>query len=365
MASSGCLSSQAVASSRLPVPGTPRRDAGTVTPRRDALVAALNTPTRTVSSAGGGHRSAASAAVAAPNRAVLLSALARCLAGRRHLWLARVLAAWRLSLSHILRHQALLRLQTQSQSQQQQLAALRRSLPSAAPPRPGHPSGAGGVLTPAQQATQQGSALLRDALLARLVRSFQLVSLCSALGRWRLALHGLSAPNGAPRGGGPGGISIVAPRALKRASAQEAAIASLRDRLQKAEGAASERAKLLALAQRQLAAQTERRKVAEMGGKQNKEALSRMQIETGRERARDAELGGLREAEAEWLDEAARLVAERQVNRLTDRSPQPSSSLLRCAHLPLHHPLVPPSCARLIVPARISPWLGTLRRAAF
>ena len=148
------------------------------------------------------------------------------------------MSTWRLSLSHILRHQALTRLQAQSQAQQQSLAALRRSLPSTPAPRPGHPTGGGGSATPAQQqAAQQGSSLLRDALLARLVRSAKLFSLCSALGRWRLATFAISTDAGAVaasingKGHGPGGISSTAPRALKRASAQEAAIATLKEKL--------------------------------------------------------------------------------------------------------------------------------------
>ena len=91
----------------------------------------------------------------ATDRTAILNALTRCLNSRRHLWLSRVLAGWRLSLSHILRHQSLQRLLTQSQHQQKELSTLKRTLPISAPPRPDHPSGAGGVLlTPSQQATQ-------------------------------------------------------------------------------------------------------------------------------------------------------------------------------------------------------------------
>ena len=50
-------------------------------------------------------------------RRAILNSLARCLAGARYMWFARAIAVWRLSLSHIQRHQALLRLQAQSQSQ--------------------------------------------------------------------------------------------------------------------------------------------------------------------------------------------------------------------------------------------------------
>ena len=99
----------------------------------------------------------------------MLRALGRCMVARRSHALSRAVAAWRLSLSHILRHQALLRLQSQSQAQQQSLAALRRSLPASSVPRAGRPSGG-------DSATQHGGALLRLPLL--LLTRLGRVSLC-------------------------------------------------------------------------------------------------------------------------------------------------------------------------------------------
>ena len=244
------------------------------------------------------------------NRTMLLSSLGKCLTAKRVFILTRALATWRLSLSHILRHQSLLRLQSQSQAQQQSLAALRRSLPASAAPRPGHPSGAGSGahLTPAQQATHQGSALLRDALLSRLHRFVRLFTLCRSLGRWRLVALAMGVLPLSEVGGGalrPGGVSATAPRALKRASAQEAAISSLTEKLRKSEAAAEDKARQLVLTQRQLATAVERRRVAEAGGKSAHDALARLQLERGREAARESEVDELRAAELSWALEGS------------------------------------------------------------
>ena len=254
-------------------------------------------------------------------RTAILAALGRCLRGQRHSTLTQAMSIWRLSLSHILRHQSLMRLQAQSQAQQQSLAALRRSLPASAPPRPGHPSSGGGTATPAQQqATQQGSSLLRDALLARLVRSAKLLCVCSALGRWRHAALAMTtdgsaaaSANAAGRGHGPGGISATAPRALKRASAQEATIYSLREKLSAAEAELAEKGRLIALTTKQLATADSRRRATQAAGKSAQERLSQVQLDIGRSHARDEELQTLREQEVEWLGEAGRLAAERQL----------------------------------------------------
>ena len=258
------------------------------------------------------------AAPSAPAKTAILKALSRCLHGQRHTTLALAMSTWRLSLSHILRHQALTRLQAQSQAQQQSLAALRRSLPSTPAPRPGHPTGGGGTATAAQQqVSQQGSSLLRDALLARLVRSAKLLCVCSALGRWRLAALAISSDAGAVaasingKGHGPGGISSTAPRALKRASAQEAAIAGLKEKLAGLEAELGEKSRVLALTAKQLATADSRRRVAEQGGKHAQDALAKMQLTAGRQHAKDEELQGYRDAEVEWASEARRLVAER------------------------------------------------------
>ena len=260
------------------------------------------------------------AAPNAPTKKDILKTLSRCLHSHRHALLVWSISQWRLSLSHVLRHQALTRLQAQSQAQQQSLAALRRSLPSAAPPRPGHPTGGGGTATPAQQqAAQQGSSLLRDALLARLVKNSKQLCLCSALGRWRFAAFAISTDatavaasvNG--KGHGPGGISATAPRALKRASAQEAAIASLREKVAAMEAELGEKTRVLALTTKKLAAADSRRRVAEHGGKQAQETLAGMQQSVGRQHAKDEELASYREAEVEWAGEARRLMAERAV----------------------------------------------------
>ena len=227
--------------------------------------------------------------------------------GRQH-DLTGALGQWRLALAHLLRHQSLLRLQQQAQQQAAQMATLRRSLPSAATavPRPGHPT-AGAPSAPAQ-----GSPLLRDALLLRLIRHFRLLGMSGAFGRWLLLLatggfdpqliHALRPAVPAPK--------ATDPKALKRASVQEAEIARLRERLAAAEADAESKGRALTLAQRQLATATDRRRVAEAGGKHAIGELSKLQLDAGRARAMEAELDALHEAEATLLDDTRRLAIE-------------------------------------------------------
>ena len=109
--------------------------------------------------------------------------------------------------------------------------------------------------------------------------------------------HGLGAP--------PTRLCVcTAPRALKRATAQEAALASLKTRLAKAEGEAAEQSRMLALTQKQLATQTERRRVAEMGGKSAQRQLATVQIDQGRTVAREAALDSMNAMPPASLDEA-------------------------------------------------------------
>jgi hypothetical protein len=227
--------------------------------------------------------------------------------GRQH-DLTGALGQWRLALAHLLRHQSLLRLQQQAQQQAAQMATLRRSLPSAATavPRPGHPT-AGAPSAPAQ-----GSPLLRDALLLRLIRHFRLLGMSGAFGRWLLLLatggfdpqliHALRPAVPAPK--------ATDPKALKRASVQEAEIARLRERLAAAEADAESKGRALTLAQRQLATATDRRRVAEAGGKHAIGELSKLQLDAGRARAMEAELDALHEAESTLLDDTRRLAIE-------------------------------------------------------
>ena len=103
------------------------RSSGIPTPRQGPLIGALNTPTRGSSSTTTAYPSPRGYVEPTPmptqhtpqkdQRRAILNSLARCLAGARYMWFARAIAVWRLSLSHIQRHQALLRLQAQSQSQ--------------------------------------------------------------------------------------------------------------------------------------------------------------------------------------------------------------------------------------------------------
>ena len=140
-----------------------------------------------------------------PRSVAAREALGRYFSRARTAALTRALAGWRLALSHALRHTSLLRLQKAQQAQQSQLQALRRSIHEAPAPKPGHPS-----------ASLVGSSL-RDSLLLRLAKSRQLLRLSSALCGWRVAMRAI----GRGGGGGPGGIKTTAPRALKRANAQE------------------------------------------------------------------------------------------------------------------------------------------------
>jgi len=239
-----------------------------------------------------------------PPHAPQPTALRRLLRLGRQQDITRALSRWRLVLAHILRHQSLLRLQQQTQQQSQQLAKLRSSLPaaSATPLRPGRPMAANPT------APAQGSTLLRDALLLRLMRHHRLLGLSGAFGRWLLMLTGRAA----------GDYTAVirratAPIALKRASAQEAYIAQLKDKLVAAEAYAASKGKSLTLVQRQLATATDRRRVAEGAGKHATNELKTLQLDAGRARAQDAELAALRDAAAALLGDMQRLKCESAV----------------------------------------------------
>ena len=253
-----------------------------------------------------------------PQAAPKPDSLYRCLRSRRHASLTRALTSWRLSLSHLLRLQSLQRLRAQSQEQQQQFAALRRAAPfSARQPMSARPGGARPSTSddPAGAGGSTGGgpgALVRDALLARLVRATKRLSLGSALARWRLtsmqllhdALHDASRASS---------TSATAPRALRRASAQESQIATLREQLTAAVADGAEKTRALALAQRQLATATERRRIAESGNRSAQDSLTKLQRVTGASHERDAELLELRNAEEEWRAEAARLIGEQRL----------------------------------------------------
>ena len=212
-----------------PFVSTPRRAAppSSATPRQGSLVGALNamtSPTPSSSLIPRPELQLARAQRAQP--AVQWSvALGRVLHSRLYRVLSRALATWRLSLAHVLRHASLLRLQQQSKAQAEQIAALRRTLPPpTAPPPPGH-SAPGSVGPP------QLSALLRDALLCRLARHRRLLKLSFALGQWQVAASWLAPRPEHLASSVSQSTSATAPRALKRASAQEVAVLALREEL--------------------------------------------------------------------------------------------------------------------------------------
>ena len=201
-----------------------------------------------------------------------------------HCRLSRSLSRWRLSVVHVLRHAALQKLRQSAMTHQQSLATLRKSMP---------------------RASQRGTAPL-----AQLARTARLLWLCRALGRWRLLAMAIVEHERPPSAAE--GVTIARVR-VKRAGAQEIALMELRSECAALRAAATERERALALAQKQLAHETDRRRVVESGGKHAQEMLSRMQMEQGRARARDGALSAAQEGEREWRDEAARAVRERGI----------------------------------------------------
>ena len=147
-----------------------------------------------------------------------LKTLSRCLHSHRHALLVWSISQWRLSLSHVLRHQALTRLQAQSQAQQQSLAALRRSLPSAAPPRRATRPAAVGATPAQQQAAQQelapqGRPSRSAGQKLQAALPVQRAGPVAVRGVRDLDQTPPPSPPASTASHGPGGISATAPRA--------------------------------------------------------------------------------------------------------------------------------------------------------
>ena len=239
-----------------------------------------------------GHAPVADLSMSPVQRQKLLeTALLRVLLGTRQAHMSGVLAQWRLSLAHILRHTSLQRLQQQSQAQSASLTALRRSLATAVTPRPGPQ----GLITSTTQAGNK-PLLVGGALLVRLSRQSKLLALCTALGLWKLMVHAHTSE----------AISATAPRALRRAGVQEVALLSLREQLATSVSDAAEKGRQITKLQRQLATEKDRRRVVEAGGRQAQGALSKLQADAGCASARYAELEALRDSESRWIAQGRR-----------------------------------------------------------
>lgn len=180
----------------------------------------------------------------------------------------------------LLRSQALNKLRSTAQAQQQMLTSLRRSAPCTL-----------------------------NQPLSRFFRMRRVSALCSAVCQWRLVAGAL---NEWAAGAASSAISSSKTR-LKRAGAQESALLELRAECEALRAHATERERQLALVQKQLATAVSRRRVVESDGKQAQELLSRVQAEQGRALAMREGLLAAQEGEAEWRFEAARAVRERHV----------------------------------------------------
>ncbi|KAL1514675.1 hypothetical protein AB1Y20_003763 [Prymnesium parvum] len=216
------------------------------------------------------------------------SALARVLRGRAYSKLIVALYRWRVGIGLLLRHQALHKLRQASQTHQQMITNLRKTAPRGS-----------------QRALQP---------LAHFSRISRALGLSCAIGQWKLfcAANATSAvlmTSSALSGNG----TFTARARVKKASAQELALAEMRSECDSLRAEAVERERQLALVQKQLAAAVDRRRVVESDGRHAQELLARMQSEQGRVRAVRDGLVAAQEAEAEWRLEAARAFRERLI----------------------------------------------------
>ena len=233
--------------------------------------------------------------------------LLRVLRGAWYQTLVAALSRWRVAIAQTLQHQALQKLRQVSLTQQQTLAALRKGPPAGA--SHGGPAAAGVERRRVFESDDQPQKRL---MLKRLLLLKRLVCLSGSLSQWRLSVVADAGRHSGQTWAVTHAVGAAQVR-LKRAGAQEAALAALRAECAALRERERERERQLALAQKQLAVAVDRRRVVESDGKQAQELLSRMQVEQGRARAAREGLAAAKEGEIEWRGEAARAVRERQM----------------------------------------------------
>ena len=220
--------------------------------------------------------------------------------------LVAALSRWRVAIAQMLQHQALLKLRHVSLTQQQTLATLRKGPPGGAP----HVGPAAAVER--RKVFESDDQPQKRLLLKRILLLKRLLSLSNFLSHWKLFVVADTGRHSGQTWAVTHAVGAAQVR-LKRAGAQEAALAGLRAECAALRERERERERQLALAQKQLAAAVDRRRVVESDGKQAQELLSRWQVEQGRARAAREGLAAAQEGEIEWRGEAARAVRERHM----------------------------------------------------
>ena len=226
--------------------------------------------------------------------------LTQLLARRRLLGLTRALGKWSLAACSLA---AKSKLRQAAKAAANELRTLRSSILTAAQPS-------------LRDLSERSEARRRTHLLAlaRYLRACRTHSLGRAVRCWAAralrgaASRGLAAAPRALGDANPGGATSQ--QALRRAGVQALALAEARAERDAHAAQLAERDRQLALLQRQLTQQAERRRVVEAGGKHAAGELERLRQEAGRAPAREAALREAREAEAGWRGEAVRCMHE-------------------------------------------------------